>query len=88
MAEYRHSGPAVCDIQYHWVGITQYRYQMLRREGAERARALIRQSCQARKVVMIRGSVSPDHLHRLVSAPAQRAPAPRGQYSTGRSSRR
>jgi putative transposase len=88
MAEDRHSGPAVCDSKYHWGWITEYRYQILRGEGAERARALIRQICQAREVGMIRGSVSPDPIHRLVAAPAPRASAQRVQYSKGRSSRR
>jgi len=30
MAEYRHSGHAVCDIKYHLVWITKYRYKILR----------------------------------------------------------
>src|SRR4051795_4240298 len=45
MAEYRHSGHAVCDIKYHLVWITKYRYKILRGEVAERARDLIRQIC-------------------------------------------
>ena len=79
MAEYRHSGHALCDIKYHLVWITKYRYKILRGEGAERARALMRQICHAREVVIIRGSVWPDHIHRLVSAPAHWAPAKLGQ---------
>ena len=53
-----------------------------------RARDLIRQVCQARDVVIIRGAVSPDHIHMLVSAPPQLAPAKLVQYVKGRSSRR
>jgi len=49
MAEYRHSGHAVCDIKYHLVWITKYRYKILRGEVAERARDLIRQICHARE---------------------------------------
>ena len=45
MGEYRHSGHAVCDIKYHLVWITKYRYRILRGEVAERARDLIRQIC-------------------------------------------
>ena len=88
MAEYRQSGHALCDIKYPLVWITKYRYQILRGEIAERARDLIRQLCQAREVVMMRGSVSPDHLHMLVSAPAPLAPSKLAPYSKGRSSRR
>ena len=69
MAEYRQSGHALCDIKYHLVWITKYRYKILRGEVAERARDLIRQICHAREVVIIGGSVSPDHIHMLVSAP-------------------
>src|SRR3954468_7102321 len=88
MGEYRHSGHAVCDIKYHLVWITKYRYKILRGEVAERARDLIRQICHAREVVIIRGSVSPDHIHMLVSAPAHMAPSKLVQYIKGRSSRR
>jgi putative transposase len=85
MAEYRHSGHALCDIKYHLVWITKYRYKILRGEVAERARDLIRQICQAREVVILRGSVSPDHIHMLVSAPAHLAPSKLVQYIKGRS---
>jgi len=88
MVEYRHSAHAVWDIKYHLVWITKYRYKVLKGEVAERARDLIRQICQAREVVIIRGAVSPDHVHMLVSSPAHLAPAKLVQYIKGRSSRR
>ena len=88
MAEYRHSSDAVWDIKYHLVWITKYRYKVLRGEVAERTRDLIRQICQAREVAIIRGAVSPDHVHMLVSSPAHLAPAKLVQYIKGRSSRR
>ena len=88
MAEYRHGAHAIWDIKYHLVWITKYRYRVLRGEVAERARDLIRQICQAREVVILRGAVSPDHVHLLVSALAHIAPAKLVQYIKGRSSRR
>ena len=88
MAEYRTSGHAIWDIKYDLVWITKYRYKMLRGEVAERARELIRQICQAREVRIVRGAVSPDHIHMLVSSPPQLAPAKLVQYVKGRSSRR
>lgn len=88
MAEYRRSAPAVFDSKYHVVWITKYRYKVLKGRVAERARDLIRQICEGRDVVMVRGSVSPDHIHMLLSAPANLAPAKLVQYSKGRSSRR
>src|SRR5277367_3385735 len=72
MAEYRRSAHAVFDLKYHVVWITKYRYKILRGRVAERARDLIRQSCEAREVVIMRGAVSPDHIHMLLSAPARR----------------
>ena len=87
MSEYHHSAHAVWDIKYHLVWITKYRYKMLRGDVAERARELIRQICAARDVQIIRGAVSPDHIHILVVAPPQLAPAKLVQFIKGRSSR-
>ena len=55
---------------------------------AERTRDLIRQICEAREVVIVRGSVSPDHVHMLLSASADLAPAKLVQYIKGGSSRK
>src|SRR5215469_7182620 len=88
MVEYRTSAHAVFDIKYHFVWITKYGYKILRGRVAERARDLLRQICPARGVVIIRGAVSPDHIHMLVSAPRELAPAKLVQYWKGRSSRR
>lgn len=63
------------DIKYHLIWITKYRYKILRGEVAERAREVIRQACQAPEVSIIREAVSPDHVHMLVAAPPQLAPA-------------
>ena len=88
MVEYRHSAHAVYDIKYHVTWVTKYRYKVMRGRIAERARDLIRQICQARDVVIVRGSVSPDHIHMLLSAPPHLSPAKLVQYIKGRSSRR
>jgi putative transposase len=80
MAEYRRSAHAVFDLKYHLVWITKYRYKILKGRLAERARDLIRQTCQARGVVIVRGAVSPDHIHMLVSAPPELTPAKMVQY--------
>src|SRR5260370_5722001 len=88
MAEYRHSAHATFDLKYHVIWITKYRYKILRGRIAERARDLIRQVCQAREVVIVRGSVSPDHVHMLLSAPPHLAPAKLVQYIKGRSARK
>jgi putative transposase len=87
MAEYRHGAHAVFDLKYHVVWITKYRHKVLRGDIAERAREVIRQICAAREVTIIRGAVSPDHIHMLLSAPPQLAPAKLVQFIKGRSSR-
>ncbi len=87
MAEYRQSAHAVFDLKYHMIWCTKYRKKVLRGRVAERARDLIRQVCAARDVVILRGAVSPDHIHRLLSAPPILAPAKLAQFIKGRSSR-
>ena len=87
MIDYRHSAHAVYDIKYHVIWVTKYRYKVMRGRVAERARELIRQICQAREVVIVRGAISPDHIHMLLSVPPNLAPAKVVQYIKGRSSR-
>ena len=88
MDEYRRSAHAVFDIKYHIVWITKYRYKVLKGRIAERARDVIRQTCEARDVVIVRGAVSPDHIHMLLSSPPDLSPAKLVQYIKGRSSRK
>ena len=88
MTDYRRSAHAVFDIKYHLVWITKYRYKILKGRIAERARDLIRQTCEARGIVIVRGAVSGDHVHMLVSGTPELSPAKMVQYIKGRSSRR
>jgi putative transposase len=87
VVEYRHSAHAVTDLKYHVIWVTKYRYKILRGDIAERARELLRQICVAREVTIIRGAVSPDHIHMLVAAPPQLSPSKLVQFMKGRSSR-
>ena len=88
MVEYRHSAHAMYDIKYHVIWVTKYRYEVLRGRVAERARDVIRQICQARELTIVRGAISPDHVHMLLSAPPHISAAKLVQYIKGRSSRR
>src|SRR5665213_534984 len=69
MREWRNTGiaRAVFDLKYHVIRCTKYRYKILRGRVTERARDLIRQICQARDVVIVRGAVSADHIQLLLS---------------------
>jgi hypothetical protein len=80
MAEYRHTAHATYDLKYHLIWITKYLTKILRGCIAERARDLIRQIYQSRDVIVIRGAVSSDHIHMLVSVPPQLAPMKLVQY--------
>ena len=48
---------------------------------------MIRQSCECRGVTIVRGSISKEHVHMLLSSPPAFAPAKLVQYLKGRSSR-
>ncbi len=88
MAKYHHAAHNVHDLKYHIVWVTKYRYQVLKGAVGLRTRDLIREICMAREVTIVRGSVSPDHVHILVSAPPKLAPSKIVQYVKGRSSRK
>jgi len=87
VAEFRKGSHTVYDIQYHIVWTTKYRYKVLKGKIAERLRELIRQGCSARNITIIRGSVSNDHVHMLISCPPTLAPSKIMQYLKGRSSK-
>src|SRR5215212_12138265 len=87
MAENRKGSPTIYNIQYHFVWVTKYRYKVLRGEIAGRTRELIRQSCMSREIKILKGHVSEDHVHLLVSSPPMLSPAKIVQYLKGRSSR-
>mgnify|MGYP006297870517 FL=1 len=87
MPEYRKGAHSVYDIQYHFVWVTKYRYQVLKGEVARRARELIRQSCMSRDIQILQGHISGDHVHILVSSPPSLSPSKIMQYVKGRTSR-
>ena len=72
---YRYGSHTVYQIEYHFVWVTKYRYKVLRGEMAERVRDLVRQTCEAFEIRIIKGVVSKDHVHILVSAPPNMAPS-------------
>ena len=81
-------GPhSIHDIQYHFVWVTKYRYQVLKGEVALRLRDLTRQTCEARSITILNGHVSKDHVHLHVSSHPDLAPSKIAQYVKGRSSR-
>ena len=66
---------AYIKIQYHFVLVTKYRYQVLKGDVGLKVREPIRQTCQAFEIEILKGVVSRDHVHLFVSAPPSRAPS-------------
>ena len=86
--EYLHKGHTVTDIKYHFVWVTKYRYPVLTREIALRARDIVREVCEAREITIIKGVVSKDHVHLFVACPPQLSASKVMQWVKGRSSRK
>jgi putative transposase len=55
--------------------VTKYRYPVLKGDVALRARELVKQVCEAFEIRILKGVVSKDHVHILVSAPPTLAPS-------------
>ena len=75
----------VFNIEYHFVWVTKYRYQVLKGDIALRVRELVRQTCEAFEIRIISGIVSKDHVHIFVSAPPTMAPSEIMRRIKGRS---
>ena len=71
MGEYRRGAHTVYEIHLHLVWTTKYRKQVLVGEAATRVRDLIREICGMHDVKIMKGHVSKDHVHLLVSIPPQ-----------------
>ena len=73
--DYRYGSHTVFQIEYHFVWVTKYRYKVLTAEVGERVREMVRQVCETFEIRIVRGVVSKDHVHILVSAPPNMAPS-------------
>lgn len=84
--DYRTGSHTKYKIEYHFVWVTKYRYKVLQGDIAERVRELVRQTCGMFEIEIIRGVVSKDHVHILVSAPPTMSPSEIMRRIKGRSS--
>jgi putative transposase len=84
--EYRYGSHTIYKIQYHFVFVTKYRYDVLKGEVGLKVRELVRQTCQAFEIEILKGVVSKDHVHLFVSAPPTLAPSEIMRRIKGRSS--
>jgi len=69
--DYRHGSHTTFSIHLHIVWITKYRRKVLRGEIALRVRDIIREECRKLNVDILKGHVSSNHVHIMVSIPPQ-----------------
>ena len=86
--DYRYGSHTVYNIEYHFVWVTKYRYQVLNGDVSLRVRDLVRQTCEAFEIKILSGVVSKDHVHIVVSAPPNMAPSEIMRRIKGRSARK
>jgi len=60
--DYRHGSHTVFQIEYHFVWVTKYRYKVLTGEVALRVRELVRQTCEAFEIRIVKLRRSSPHL--------------------------
>ncbi len=86
--QYRKASHCVYDLKYHIVWITKYRKPVLRKEIGTRVRDLIRMICASLDVEIVKGNISRDHVHLLVSVPPTLAVSRLVQRMKGLTSRK
>ncbi|MBE8167271.1 MAG: IS200/IS605 family transposase, partial [Shewanella sp.] len=67
--KYRHGSHTKYNIEYHFVWVTKYRYKVLKGDVGFRVRELVRQTCEFLEIEILKGVISKDHVHLLISAP-------------------
>lgn len=65
--EYRKSSHTTFRIEVHLVWVTKYRYKVLQGPVGTRTRDLLRRISSENRTEILSGSISPDHVHMLVS---------------------
>jgi putative transposase len=85
---YRTGSHTVFHHRYHIIWVPKYRYKVLRGQVRERVRDIIRQVCSEMRVRIIKGILSPNHIHMFVEIPPHLAVSMFVQRVKGRSSRK
>ncbi|MEO1018871.1 MAG: IS200/IS605 family transposase [Pseudomonadota bacterium] len=71
--------------RYHIVWATKYRFKVLTGELRLRVREIVRQVCVEQGVTIVKGALSQDHVHMLVSVPPKRCVSDLVRRMKGRS---
>ena len=88
MENHRTSAHTRFDIKYRFVWTTKYRKRVLSGQVPLRLRELVREVCKTHEIETLRGHVSTEHAHVLVSAPPNTSASKIMQYVMGKSSRK
>jgi len=88
MTHYRKSSHTVYELHYHFVFIPKYRKPILRGDVALRFRELTREICQRNGILILKGNISTDHVHLLLSVPPHLSPSRVMQAIKGKTSNR
>ncbi len=86
--DYRTGSHSRYELKIHLVWITKYRKRILKGDISLRLRELIREICKANDVVIVKGHISSDHVHLLLSYPPTISVSKLVQYLKGKSSRK
>ena len=88
MSRYRKGSHTVYDCKFHFVWTTKYRYRILSGKIALRARDILRLICQELDAAIVKGHLSQDHVHMLLSVPPHLSISKLVQHLKGISSRK
>ena len=86
--DYRYGSHTIFKIEYHFVFVTKYRYELLKGDVGHKVKDLIKQTCDFHEIEIKSGVVSKDHVHIFVSAPPSLAPSEIMRRIKGRSARK
>ena len=86
MRTYRKSSHTVYLLHFHFVFIPKYRKPVLLGEVALRVRELVREICRANDIEILKGHISRDHVHLLLSVPPHLSPSRVMQAIKGKTS--
>ncbi len=88
MANYRKGSHTKYDTKIHIVWVTKYRKPVMRGEIAKRVGQLIREIFMTNEIQIVKGHVSKDHVHLLLSYPSKISISKIAQYIKGKTSRK
>jgi putative transposase len=86
--EYRKASHSVFRLEVHVVWATKYRYKVLKGEIATRAREYIRRIANEERAEILSGTLSPDHVHLVLSLDPSTSIAHIVKFLKGKTSRR